>query len=145
MVTEMSSTPSEDITAEVEKTISMFSRPDLTISDYGPQYQGKAFHNSIQRWGIQQIASSPRYPKSNGFIEIQIQTAKTKHTLKSANTIVRNINTPIDAKPPSPEEMLTGRPIATLLPSRVDPNPEYHQYKEQMEYRQHRQVCVSVC
>ena len=34
--------------------------------------------------------------------------------------------TPVDANLPSPAEMLLGRPLATLLPSRSEPGLEKH-------------------
>jgi hypothetical protein len=43
--------------------------------------------------------------------------------------------TPVDAKLPSPAQMLMGRPIATLLPARMTPRPEDNEYKQQMEHR----------
>ena len=79
---------------------------------------------------------------SNEFIERRVQTIKKtikkcRHDGNTFHIAMMNIRTtPIDAKLPSPVEMLLGRPIATLLPSRVAAHQDYHQYKEQMEYRQ---------
>ena len=42
--------------------------------------------------------------------------------------------TPIDAKLPSPAEMVLGRPLATLLPSRSEPGTEKH--RDRMQERQ---------
>ena len=42
--------------------------------------------------------------------------------------------TPVDANLPSPAEMLLGRPLATLLPSRSEPGVEKH--RDRMQERQ---------
>ena len=42
--------------------------------------------------------------------------------------------TPVDAKLPPPAEMLLGRPLATLLPSRSEPGMEKH--RDRMQERQ---------
>ena len=38
IVTEMSYTTSEAITAEIERAVAMFGKPDIIVSDKGPQY-----------------------------------------------------------------------------------------------------------
>jgi hypothetical protein len=141
IVTEMSSTSSEAVTEEMEKTVAMFGRPDIIISDNAQQFQGKAFQDFIQRWGIQHVTSSPRYPQSNGFIERQVQTVKktikkSQREGKGFHIAMLNLRaTPVDTKLPSPAKMLLGRPIATLLPSRLTPGPETHEHRRQLEHR----------
>ena len=76
IVTQMRTTTSQAIAEEVEKVIAMFGRPDQIISDNGPQYQGQPFKVLMDKYGIEHITSSPRYPQSNGFIERQAQTVK---------------------------------------------------------------------
>ena len=51
----------------------IFSR---VVSDNGPQYSSEAFKEFDQQWQFDHITSSPKFPKSNGFIERQIQTIK---------------------------------------------------------------------
>ena len=141
IVTQMRTTTSQAIAEEMEKVIAMFGRPDQIISDNGPQYQGQPFKVLMDKYGIEHITSSPRYPQSNGFIERQVQTVKK--TIKKCDREGKDFQlamlnlraTPVDSKLPSPAEMLFGHPIATLLPSRVAPRAEYQQYKVQLDER----------
>uniref|UniRef100_A0A8C9R468 Integrase catalytic domain-containing protein n=1 Tax=Scleropages formosus TaxID=113540 RepID=A0A8C9R468_SCLFO len=102
----------------------MLGRPDQIRSDNGPQYSATEFTNFCKKWGITHTTSSPHYPQSNGFIERQIRTVKSciKKCIKARVSISQallNIRaTPVDNKLPSLAEMLFGRTIATLLPSR---------------------------
>ena len=83
-------------------------------------------------WGIRHVTSSPHYPKSNGFIERHVRHIKSiaKKTLKQGGDIqvalLQVKATPIDSKLPSPAELIFGRPVTTLLPSRGDIGKEEH-------------------
>ena len=50
--------------------------PSRVVSDNGPQYSSDAFKEFAQQWQFDHITSSPKFSKSNGFIERQIQTIK---------------------------------------------------------------------
>ena len=50
--------------------------PDEIMSNNGPPFNGKEFSSFLTGLGIRHITSSPNYPRSNGFIERQIQTMK---------------------------------------------------------------------
>ena len=50
--------------------------PDEIMSDNGPPFNGKDFSYFLTGLGIRHTTSSPNYPRSNGFIERQIQTVK---------------------------------------------------------------------
>ena len=94
--------------------------PEVIISGNGPKPE--AF---LQRVGFQYITSSPRYPKSNGFIERQVQTVK--HTLDKARKSGQDPHmsmlclriTPIDSQLPSPAELLYQRKLQSNFPIRV--------------------------
>ena len=141
LVAEMKTTSSAAVAEKIEETMSLFGRPDIIFSDNGPQYQGKAFKLFIEEWGIEHVTSSPRYPQSNGFIERQVQTVKK--IIKKCIQDGKNFHhalldlraTPVDSKLPSPAEMLFGKPIATLLPSRMTPRPEDRKHRQQLEDR----------
>lgn len=96
------------------------------------QYTGHAFQKFTADWGIRHVTSSPHYPKSNGFIERHVRHIKSivKKTLKQGGDIqvalLQVRATPIDSKLPSPAELIFGRPVTTLLPSRGDPGREEH-------------------
>lgn len=123
---------SHAVTQKMQSYMSLFGRPDEILTDNGPQYTGQAFKVFVGKWGIKHTTSSPHYPKSNGFIErhvrhikdIVTKTQQNKDDLHIALLQVRA--TPIDSKLPSPAELLFGRPVTTLLPSRADPGKERH-------------------
>ena len=46
------------------------------MSDNGTQYTGEAFQKFIKDWSIEHVTSSPRYPRSNGFIERHVEHIK---------------------------------------------------------------------
>lgn len=73
-------------------------------------------------WGFRHVNSSPHYPRSNEFVERQIQTIKnTFRKAKRANEDVELAllvlrTTPIDQKLPSPAELLFNRSVKDTLP-----------------------------
>ena len=115
----------------VEITKTMFSElglPDKVISDNGPHFASEQYKNFMKNWGILHVTSSPRYPRSNGFVERQIQTVK--NVMKKAKRSNQDIqlallclrSTPIDHKLPSPAELLHGRKVRTTIPSKMANN-----------------------
>ena len=142
IVTPLHATTSENVTEEIRKAVSLLGRPDEIVSDNGPQYIGKPFQDFVHKWGIQHTTSSPRFPQSNGFIERQVQTIKKiikkcKKEKQSLQLAMLNLRaTPVDSKLPSPAEMLMGRPITTLLPSRTSPSPVTVAQRQHLDRRQ---------
>ena len=142
IVTLLHATTSENVTEEIRKAVSLFGRPDEIVSDNGPQYIAKPFQDFVHKWGIQHTTSSPRFPQSNGFIERQVQTIKKiikkcKKEKQSLHLAMLDLRaTPVDSKLPSPAEMLMGRPITTLLPSRTSPSPVTVAQRQHLDRRQ---------
>ena len=60
----------------LEELFSVEGIPDEIMSDNGPPFNGKEFSSYLTGLGIRHTTSSPNYPRSNGFIERQIQTMK---------------------------------------------------------------------
>ena len=114
----------------IEDACAMFGRPDQIRSDNGPQYAGQHFLNFRRRWGIQHVTSSPHYAQSNGFSERQVRWIKSiiKKCIKTSESIPQALlhvrATPIDAKLPSPAQILMRRQITTCLPSHLYDLPE---------------------
>ena len=85
------------------------------VSDNGPQYSSEAFKEFAQQWQFDHITSSPKFLKSNGFIQRQIQTIKrdlikAKQTGKDPNLAMLCLRTtPINRNLPSPAELLNNR------------------------------------
>ena len=63
----------------LEELFSVEGIPDEIMSDNGPPFNGKEFSSYLTGLGIRHTTSSPNYPRSNGFIERQIQTVKKAH------------------------------------------------------------------
>jgi transposase InsO family protein len=110
-----------------EETCAMFGIPDEIRSDNGPQYTAYAFKSFCEQWGIRHTTSSPHFPQSNGFIENQVKYIKrsvikcgqAKQNIHQALLHIRA--TPLDAKIPSPAELLMGRRVNTGLPYHATP------------------------
>ena len=77
--------------------------PDKVVSDNGPQFSATSFAQFAKLYGFRHTTSSPYYPQSNGLIERQVQVVK------------------LNAKTPSPSELLTGRAFKATLPVRAAP------------------------
>ena len=131
---------SENIAEQTKRILGMFGKPDIIISDNATTYTGKAYQDFISEWSINHITSSPKYPKSNGFIERQVQTVKNliKKCQRKGDDIQLALlslrATPIDHNLPSPAEMLMNRKLATILPHHSEAAPQYQ--REALEKRQ---------
>ena len=110
----------------LEELFSVEGIPDEIMSDNGPPFNGKEFSSYLTGLGIRHTTSSPNYPRSNGFIERQIQTVK--RLIEKANSSRRSHQkalTGLRAQPlgdglPSPSEILHGRSLVTRKASPVD-------------------------
>ena len=110
----------------LEELFSVEGIPDEIMSDNGPPFNGKEFSLYLTGLGIRHTTSSPNYPRSNGFIERQIQTVK--RLIEKANSSRRSHHealTGLRAQPledglPSPSEILHGRSLVTRKASPVD-------------------------
>ena len=100
--------------------------PDEIMSDNGPPFNGKEFSSFLTGLGIRHTTSSPNYPRSNGFIERQIQTMKRlMEKASSSGRSHQQALTGLRAQPledglPSPAEILHGRSLVTRKASPVD-------------------------
>ena len=110
----------------LEELFSVEGIPDEIMSDNGPPFNGKEFSSYLTGLGIRHTTSSPNYPRSNGFIERQIQTMK--RLIEKANSSGRSHQealTGLRAQPlgdglPSLSEILHGRSLVTRKASPVD-------------------------
>ena len=110
----------------LEELFSVEGILDEIMSDNGPPFNGKEFSSYLTGLGIRHTTSSPNYPRSNGFIERQIQTMK--RLIEKANSCERSHQealTSLRAQPlgdglPSPSEILHGRSLVTRKASPVD-------------------------
>ena len=128
IVAELGSTTSQNIIKTFKTTFSMFGSPREIVSDNGPQFSSAEFKMFTNRWGIKHNPSSPYYPKSNGLAERTVQTVKKiikkcKETSTDISEALLHLRaTPVDSQTKSPAELMFGRPIPTILPSRLEPS-----------------------
>ena len=106
----------------------MFSEhgiPKVLCSDNSPQYASAQFTEFCTSWGVTHETSSPHYQQSNGFAEACVKSMK--HALQHAKysstspqlTLLVLWATPIDAKLPSPAQLLYQCQIRTTIPARI--------------------------
>ena len=106
----------------------MFSEhgiPKVLCSDNGLQYVSAQFTEFCTSWGITHETSSPHCPQLNGFVEVCVKSVK--HALQCAKYSGANLQlallalqaSPIDAKLPSPAELLYQHQIRTTIPARI--------------------------
>ena len=115
------STSAETI-ERLKEWFSVHGIPEIVESDGGPQFKAKLFTDFANEWGFKHQKSSPYYPKSNGFAERNVQTAK--NLLKRCwldNTDIHLAmlmwrNTPRNEILKSPMERLCSRKSRTILP-----------------------------
>ncbi|XP_038052823.1 uncharacterized protein K02A2.6-like [Patiria miniata] len=131
VVHKLNSTTSAAVAGITSHTFSLLGAPAEVMSDNGPQFVGKHYEDMCNTWGIKNTTSSPRYPRSNGFVERSVRTVKSviKKCQKSGQNVdiaLLNLRvTPVDSKLPSPAEILFGRPIQITLPNNhLQANPQ---------------------
>lgn len=133
----------------IEMLKQMFSEhgiPEKMVTDNGSQYVSYAFKRFSEEWSFCHVTSSPRYPKSNGFIERQVQIVK--NCIRKAKQSKTDVSmallalraTPVDAKLPSPAELLTSRKYKANLPVKIG-NRSHNKYEvgQRLQDRQIKQ------
>lgn len=135
--------PSNVVIALTKQIFAEHGIPRRVISDNGPHFSSYAYKNFAETWEFEHVTSSPHYPRSNGFVERQIQTVKSimKKCKRSGDdpelALLTLRTTPVDSKLPSPAELLYSRKIRANLPTHVHyHNPEHDQFGEQLVNRQ---------
>ena len=116
--------PSTLVVENLKQIFAEYGIPKV-VSDNGPHYDSYAFKKFAQEWNFRHQTSSPRYPKSNGFIESMVKSMKK--TMRKASKSGQDINlallclraTPVDHKLPSPGEILRGNKLSTPLPTKI--------------------------
>ena len=123
VVKALGNTRSETIASAMSEIFSLFGPPTEVMSDNGPQYTGAPFQQLLSKWSVKHTTSSPHYPRSNGLAERMVRTVKAlmkkcKSDRQDVLVAMQHLRaTPVDAKLPSPAEMIFGRPVRTTIPS----------------------------
>ena len=119
----VSGTSSHAVIGAMKGIFSENGIPVTVITDNGTHFISSEFRRFSQNYGFQLVTSSPNYPRGHGFIERQIQTIKkcmrkcyvSGYDVDLALLALRT--TPLDAKLPSPAELISGRQYRTSLPA----------------------------
>ena len=115
--------------------------PEVLCKDNGQQNASAVFTDCSIEWGFTHETFSPHYPQSNGFAESCVKIVK--HTLQHAKSYSTNARiglqhlkaTLVDAKLPSPSQMLYNYKICTTIPSGIhNTDPAALQVQEHLEY-----------
>ena len=106
------------------------------MSDNGPQFTSYEYKQFSQKWDFKHITSSSRYPKSNGFVERNIQIIKRalQKSLRTEDdpqmTLLMLRTTPLRDGSPAPATKLMGRTLTTLVPkletTNIENKPKRH-------------------
>ena len=78
------------VTNFLEELFSVHGPCQTLYSDNGPQFSSVAFKKFTEEWDISHVTSSPRYAKSNGFIEKMVGIVKG--IIKKAKSAGTNIH-----------------------------------------------------
>lgn len=120
-VRELKTTTASSVISEMKMIFGSHGIPAVIMSDNGPPFDSNAIKDFFKDWDITHATSSPMYPRSNGFVERMVGTAKGLITkaCKSGEDCALAImayNATPKEELKSPAEMLMGRPIRTILP-----------------------------
>jgi hypothetical protein len=67
---------SASVIAELTRFFIDFGIPEQLVSDNGKQFDSAEFRQFCHRFNIRQTTSSLEYPRSNGLVELTVQTVK---------------------------------------------------------------------
>ena len=118
-------TTSNMVISTMKQVFSEHGIHSKVVSDNRPQYSSEAFKEFAQQWQFDHIPSTPKFSKSNGFIERQIQTIKralikAKQARRDPNLAMLCLRTtPINHNLPSPAELLNNRILRSNLIAKV--------------------------
>lgn len=119
----MPSTKGVNVIATLKAIFARYGIPEEIVTDNGPPFDSELVKQFWVDWGIRWNPSSPRYSRSNGQVERAVQTLKNSllKAGKDGNDIYSVLldyrSTSVEGLP-SPAEILMGRKIRTLLPTK---------------------------
>jgi transposase InsO family protein len=115
-VHEMGESATAEATVKVLNNLfCMLGIPNSIVSDNGPQFTSEKFKEFLNKWDVQHITSSPKYPQSNGEAERAVQTVKGLMTknIGLASALCCYRDTPL-ANGYSPAQLLFGRGLNSM-------------------------------
>ena len=114
-------TKSIAIVKKMKKIFSRLGIPETLRSDNEPQYTAQVFKEFSKDWNFKHVASSPEYPKSNGFVERHIEIVRNLLTKAKQSgkdqylAMLESRNCPVENSS-SPAQLIYGRCLRSLLP-----------------------------
>ena len=106
---------SATITRITRKIFSILGNPQVLITDNGGEFIGQEYQNMVSELGIAHNTSSPKHPKSHGFIEVMVANAQSlirKSPKNFDQALLAYRATPLGPNLKSPAEPLFNRKIA---------------------------------
>ena len=117
------STTTDAVVKKLKRHFSRYGRPDVVVTDNGPQLVSDEFQKFSTDWEFAHITSSPYHSSSNGKAESAVKIVKKliRKTQKDGTNIHKAIldwrNTPTVGMNSSPAQRLMSRRTQTLLPT----------------------------
>lgn len=116
-VDRLRTTTSNSVVAALSQHFSRHGKPEVLVSDNGPQFASHTFAVFLAKNGVEHRTSSPHYPQSNGMAERAVRTIKDllKKTQDREEALLAYRSTPLQCGF-SPAQLLMGRQIRSSLP-----------------------------
>ena len=125
-IAELSSTAARPTIRTLGSWFSRLGIPTTLRTDGGPPFSSHDFRTFLDRWGVQDLSSSPHYPQSNGHAEANVKKLKLLlrktapdgdiNTADFQQGLLELRNTP-DASGRSPTQTLFGHQLRSILPT----------------------------
>ncbi|UYV79978.1 K02A2.6-like [Cordylochernes scorpioides] len=110
----------QEVISHLKSIFARHGTPETVRSDNGPQFRkvlGSEFSRFSKEWSFKHIASSPRFPQSNGFIEAIIKNIKQSLKKEDCYLTLQAYRTMPLESGYSPAELLMGRRLRTSVPA----------------------------
>ena len=110
-----------DVITACQEIFAFHGKPELFVSDNGPQYANISFTKFASQYGFEHATSSPQYPQGNGLAERTVQTIKgllqkSKYSDSDFQlALLAYRSTPHETTGVSPAHLLMGRRLRTRL------------------------------
>ena len=122
-VKELPENTSATVISFLKEQFSRYGIPDTLVTDNGPQYTSREFHQFARSWEFVHVSSSPHHHRGNGKVEAAVKSAKSlfKKAIKDDKdpwlALLDQRNTPTEQTGTSPPQQLMSRRTRTLLPT----------------------------
>ena len=122
VIWKLTSMTGKAVASHFKNIMSEYTWPCTIVSDNGPCYVSKEFHELMQQKGVNHILVSPQHPQPNGMAEKYVGIVKQlflkarEEGKDPADALHTYRPTPLDSKTPSPMAILIGRLPCTNLP-----------------------------